>query len=192
MIIKSIALALSFFVLSVGTVQAKHKHLKPASVPQCFIICPTVQVAKVKKSAVRYVGRKFIRKASQRKQEARQLIYGGGGVVTTARQYIGSGPVFGRRSLWCATFTNYVLARAGYHGTGSNMASSFARYGHRISGPQIGAIAVMSRGRRGGHVGIVSGIDSHGNPILISGNYRNRVVEHSYSARRIYAYVMPI
>ncbi|HEX7790895.1 MAG TPA: TIGR02594 family protein, partial [Afipia sp.] len=76
-------------------------------------------------------------------------------------------------------------------GTGSDMARSFAGYGQRISGPQVGTIAVMSRGRRGGHVGIVSGIDAKGNPIVISGNHGHRVAEASYARGRIYAYVMP-
>ena len=86
---------------------------------------------------------------------------------------------------------NMVLERSGHHGTGSDMASSFAGFGQRVSGPQVGAIAVMSRGRRGGHVGIVSGIDANGNPIVISGNFRNRVAEATISRGRIYAYVMP-
>ena len=86
---------------------------------------------------------------------------------------------------------NLVLKRTGRPGTGSNMARSFASYGHRVPGPQIGAIAVMSRGRRGGHVGIVSGIDPHGNPIIISGNHGRRVAESVYPRGRIYAYVMP-
>ncbi len=70
------------------------------------------------------------------------------------------------------------------------MASSFAHYGHRISGPQVGAIAVMGR-RGGGHVGVVSGIDPHGNPIIVSGNHGHRVAESVYPRRRIYAYVLP-
>jgi uncharacterized protein (TIGR02594 family) len=85
---------------------------------------------------------------------------------------------------------NLVLERSGHHGTGSDMASSFAHYGQRVSGPQIGAIAVMGR-RGGGHVGVVSGIDANGNPIVVSGNYRNRVAEAPYPRGRIYAYVMP-
>jgi uncharacterized protein (TIGR02594 family) len=110
-------------------------------------------------------------------------------VVAEARRYIGGNPT-SRASLWCARFMNMVLQRSGYRGTGSDMASSFASYGRRVSGPQIGAIAVMAR-RGGGHVGIVSGIDAAGNPILVSGNYRNRVAEAPYPRRRIYAYVMP-
>ncbi|UPK26310.1 TIGR02594 family protein [Bradyrhizobium sp. 195] len=115
---------------------------------------------------------------------------GGSGLVSEARRYVGSNPT-GRGSLWCARFMNMVLQHTGHQGTGSDMASSFARYGTRVSGPQVGAIAVMSRGRRGGHVGIITGIDAQGNPIMISGNNGNRVREAPVSRGRIYAYVMP-
>jgi hypothetical protein len=49
----------------------------------------------------------------------------------------------------------------------------------------------MSRGRGGGHVGIITGVDASGNPIMISGNNGNRVREAPVSRGRIYAYVMP-
>jgi uncharacterized protein (TIGR02594 family) len=114
------------------------------------------------------------------------ISFGGGGVVAEARRYIGTNPT-GRARLWCATFMNMVLERSGHRGTGSNLAWSFARYGQRVSGPQVGAIAVM-----GHHVGVVSGIDSRGNPILISGNYQRRVAEAVYPRGRIAAYVMPM
>jgi uncharacterized protein (TIGR02594 family) len=111
-------------------------------------------------------------------------------VVAEARKYLGGNPT-GRGSLWCARFMNMVLQHSGYRGTGSDMANSFAKYGQRVSGPQVGAIAVMTRGRRGGHVGIITGIDAKGNPIMISGNNGNRVREAPVSRGRIYAYVMP-
>jgi uncharacterized protein (TIGR02594 family) len=114
---------------------------------------------------------------------------GGSGLVSEARRYIGGNPT-GRGSLWCARFMNMVLQHTGHQGTGSDMASSFARYGTRVSGPQVGAIAVMGR-RGGGHVGIITGIDAQGNPIMISGNNGNRVREAPISRGRIYAYVMP-
>jgi uncharacterized protein (TIGR02594 family) len=114
----------------------------------------------------------------------------GSGLVADARRYLGGNPT-GRGSLWCARFMNMVLQHNGYRGTGSDMASSFAHYGTRISGPQVGAIAVMSRGRGGGHVGIITGVDASGNPIMISGNNGNRVREAPVSRGRIYAYVMP-
>jgi uncharacterized protein (TIGR02594 family) len=110
--------------------------------------------------------------------------------VTEARRWIGSNPTR-RNSLWCATFMNFVLERSGYSGTGSDAARSFASYGQRISGPQVGAIAVMTRGKNGGHVGIVSGFDASGNPIVISGNHGHRVAEAVYPRGRIYAYVLP-
>lgn len=114
---------------------------------------------------------------------------GSSGIVSEARRYLGGNPT-GRGSLWCARFMNLVLQHSGYKGTGSDMANSFAHYGQRISGPQVGAIAVMGR-RGGGHVGIITGIDAKGNPIMISGNNGNRVREAPISRGRIYAYVMP-
>jgi uncharacterized protein (TIGR02594 family) len=115
--------------------------------------------------------------------------FGSSNVVAEARRYIGSNPT-DRGSLWCARFMNMVLQHSGYRGTGSDLARSFASYGQRLSGPQVGAIAVMGR-RGGGHVGIISSIDAQGNPIMISGNNGNRVREAPISRSRIYAYVMP-
>jgi uncharacterized protein (TIGR02594 family) len=115
--------------------------------------------------------------------------FGSSNVVAEARRYLGGNPT-GRGRLWCARFMNMVLERTGLHGTGSDLARSFASYGQRVSGPHIGAIAVMGR-RGGGHVGVVSGIDAGGNPIVVSGNNGNRVRETPVSRGRIYAYVMP-
>ena len=115
---------------------------------------------------------------------------GGGAyaMVAEARRYLGTNPT-GRKDLWCGAFVDLVLKRLGYKG-GGNLASAYARYGKRIPGPQIGAIAVMTR-QGGGHVGIVSGFDSKGRPIIISGNYRRTVFESVYPGGRIYAYVIP-
>jgi uncharacterized protein (TIGR02594 family) len=116
--------------------------------------------------------------------------FGSSSLVAQARSYLGTNPT-GMGALWCARFMNMVLEKSGRRGTGSNMAKSFASYGRRVSGPQVGAIAVMSRGRGGGHVGIVSGVDRSGNPIIISGNHNRKVGESVYPRGRIYAYVMP-
>ncbi len=111
-------------------------------------------------------------------------------LVSEARKYMGTNPT-SRSRLWCATFMNMVLAKVGYSGTNSDAAKSFAQYGSRISEPRIGAIAVLTRGRTGGHVGVVSGVDSQGNPIIISGNHGKRVGEAIYPRSRVIAYVMP-
>ena len=122
-------------------------------------------------------------------QPATVIGFGGSDVVAEARRYIGGNPT-GRSSLWCARFMNLVLERTGHGGSGSNLARSFASYGRRVSGPQVGAIAVIGR-RGGGHVGVVSGIDAAGNPIIISGNHGRRVAEARYARGRVFAYVMP-
>jgi uncharacterized protein (TIGR02594 family) len=114
----------------------------------------------------------------------------GSPVVAEARRWIGTNPT-GHAALWCAHFMNFVLERSGHAGSGSGLARSFASYGQRMSGPQVGAIAVMSRGRHGGHVGVVSGVNAKGDPIIISGNYGRRVAEAVFSRGRVYAYVMP-
>jgi len=117
--------------------------------------------------------------------------YGGAtsnGLVSEARKYIGTNPT-GRGSLWCGAFMDLVLKRTGHAG-GGNLASAYARYGTRVSGPQVGAIAVIGR-RGGGHVGVVSGVDPNGNPIVVSGNHNHTVAESVYPAGRVSAYVLP-
>lgn len=117
--------------------------------------------------------------------------YGGAtsnALVLEARRYIGTNPT-GRRSLWCGAFMDMVLKRTGHKG-GGNLALGYSHYGHHVSGPQVGAIAVMGR-RGGGHVGVVSGVDANGNPIIVSGNHNHTVAESVYPRSRISAYVMP-
>jgi uncharacterized protein (TIGR02594 family) len=105
-------------------------------------------------------------------------------LVSEARSYIGTNPT-GRGSQWCGAFLDLVLKKTGHAG-GGNLARGYARYGTRISGPQVGAIAVMNH-----HVGVVSGIDANGNPIIVSGNHNRTVAESVYPRGRIAAYVLP-
>jgi uncharacterized protein (TIGR02594 family) len=117
-------------------------------------------------------------------------LFGPPALVVEARKYIGTNPT-GRKKLWCATFMNFVLRKVGYEGTHSDAAKSFVSYGRRIAKPQVGAIAVLTRGKHGGHVGIVSGIDPDGNPVIISGNHNRRVGVSVYPRSRVIAYVLP-
>lgn len=105
-------------------------------------------------------------------------------LVSEARRYMGTNPT-GRGRAWCGAFMDLVLKKTGHAG-GGNLARAYARYGTRVSGPQVGAIAVMNH-----HVGVVSGIDPNGNPILVSGNHNRTVAESVYPRGRIMAYVMP-
>jgi len=135
--------------------------------------------------------RRSLADARARAQSHSNSAYGGAtsnSLVSEARKYIGTNPT-GRGSLWCGAFMDLVLKRTGHAG-GGNLASAYARYGTRVSGPQVGAIAVMGR-RGGGHVGVVSGVDPNGNPIIVSGNHNHTVAESVYPAGRISAYVLP-
>ena len=105
-------------------------------------------------------------------------------LVSEARKYLGTNPT-GRGRQWCGAFMDLVLKKTGHAG-GGNLAIAYARYGTRVSGPQVGAIAVMNH-----HVGVVSGIDANGNPIIVSGNHNNTVAESVYPRSRIAAYVEP-
>jgi uncharacterized protein (TIGR02594 family) len=138
-----------------------------------------------------HASRRVAKQASQAQASANTGILpsiGGSDLVAEARRYLGGNPT-GRNSLWCGAFMDMVLKKTGHKG-GGNLARGYASYGHRVSGPQVGAIAVMGR-RGGGHVGVVSGVDASGNPIIISGNHNDKVAESTYPRGRIIAYVMP-
>ena len=114
--------------------------------------------------------------------------FSGNALVADARRYLGTNPT-DRRTLWCGAFMDKILRDTGHRG-GGNLAKGYLNYGRRVSGPQVGAIAVMGR-RGGGHVGVVSGVDPNGNPIIVSGNHNRTVAESVYPRSRIIAYVEP-
>ena len=93
--------------------------------------------------------------------------------------------------LWCADFINIIQRRTGHPTTNSRAAKSFLDYGKRIDQPRVGAIVVLTRGKNGGHVGIVRGTDGAGNIIVISGNHGNKVWESMYPKNRVLGYVIP-
>jgi uncharacterized protein (TIGR02594 family) len=115
-------------------------------------------------------------------------VFNGAALVAEARRYLGTNPTK-RATLWCGAFLDMVLRRTGHRG-GGNLALGYARYGKRIPGPKVGAIVVLRR-NGGGHVGIVTGVDSNGNPIVISGNHNHRVAVATYPRSRVVAYVVP-
>lgn len=167
------------------------QHQQRAQAPHAKKIKITQRVLKVHAKARHAREERAMRLVSTPIAEApKRPMLGWPALVSEARKYMGTNPT-ARSRLWCATFMNMVLAKVGYSGTNSDAAKSFAQYGRRISQPQVGAIAVLTRGRTGGHVGVVSGVDSQGNPIIISGNHGKRVGEATYPSSRVIAYVMP-
>lgn len=140
---------------------------------------PKKQVAHVKKPT----------KQAQKKPDTKPIEQAGDtSLLAKARAYLGTNPT-GRGSLWCAAFMAMIAPRAARRVKNPNWARDWAALPHVP--PQVGAIAVLSRGR-GGHVGVVSGFDGRGNPKVISGNHNNVVGEGVYPKSRVIAYVSPL
>lgn len=79
---------------------------------------------------------------------------------------------------WCAAFANSVLASEGFPINNSPLsAQSFLNYGQAVTGaPQIGDVAVFTpKNTNISHVGVVSGFDANGNPMVLQGNSGNTV-----------------
>lgn len=107
-------------------------------------------------------------------------------LVRKARAYIGmtAGQVGVRRDLWCSAFMRKI---AGTPRGVDDRAISWNSQPHVPA--QVGVIIIV-RSRRI-HVGVVSGFDKGGNPIVVSGNHSNRVAETVYAKARVIAYVAP-
>lgn len=90
-------------------------------------------------------------------------------------------------SMWCGC---WLARKLGLNDRGLWVARNWAYIGTKLSGPEVGAVAVMTRGG-GGHVGIIQGVEPNGNLIILSGNHNNRVDVGSYSRHRVIAYRMP-
>jgi uncharacterized protein (TIGR02594 family) len=126
--------------------------------------------------------------------EAAAQIPGSAGVLLEALHWRGrTAKEIGLPSqLWCADFMNFVLSHAGGRGTKSRAARSFLQYGTTLDGPRVGAIVIFQRGGpNSGHVGVVRGTDGEGNPIVVSGNHGNTVMQATYPKAKVIAYVMP-
>lgn len=120
-------------------------------------------------------------------------VFSSNALVTRARAYVGktAGELGLRRSLWCGAFMAFVAPAAAAHVPNPQVAKNWRAAGRRIAGPQVGAIAVLDGAGGHGHVGVVSGVTAKGDPIIISGNYNNRVAEAPYPRSKVIAYVEP-
>src|SRR5690606_417247 len=78
-----------------------------------------------------------------------------------------------RPRAWCGWWMRHHLGVAARRG---NLARWWAGYGSKASGPAVGVIVVWARGRRGGHVGIITGRTEAG-WLVTSGNDGGRVRE---------------
>src|SRR5258708_3628989 len=116
----------------------------------------------------------------------------------TIRQYLRTGGVGmdPATTAWCAAFVNSSLAQEGVKGSGSQVATSFARRGEPATGAiQRGDVLVKMRGHRpgetGGHVGMATGRTRQGPSgteyEMIQGNMSHQVKRSWESARSVVA-----
>lgn len=89
---------------------------------------------------------------------------------------------------WCGWWMRRHLGVANPAG---NQARWWARYGRPAHGPHVGAIVVWARGRRHGHVGIITGRTADGQWIVRSGNDGHRVRERPRSVAGAIAFRWP-
>lgn len=91
---------------------------------------------------------------------------------------------------WCALFIDSCLSRAGQKPLDTLYALDYAKYGLKLPGPAVGAIASMVR-TGGGHVVIVIGRDKAGNLACVGGNQSDAVNVRSFPPDRIHSYNWP-
>lgn len=152
---------------------------------------PTVRKTR-KVAQVRRRVDKSAHTVAAKKSTSAEVVGADTSLVAKARSYLGTNPT-GRRSLWCAAFMALIAPRAARRVKNPNMARDWAALPHVEA--QVGAIVVLTRpggGPGGGHVGVVSGFDGHGNPKVVSGNHNHVVGEGVYPKGRVIAYVAPL
>lgn len=95
---------------------------------------------------------------------------------------------------WCSSFVNWCVTMAGLEGTDSAAAISWARWGYRLPGPKIGAIAVVPRNDpnnpNAAHVGFVNDYTPHV-VYLLAGNQGNRVSVRAFPRSVVRHYRCP-
>lgn len=89
---------------------------------------------------------------------------------------------------WCGWWMRHYL---GVKNPAGNLARWWAGYGAKASGPAVGTIVVWARGRRSGHVGIITGQAGNGQWVVKSGNDGNAVRERVRSVSGAIAFRWP-
>jgi hypothetical protein len=97
----------------------------------------------------------------------------------------------GRVANWIKPRAWWMRRHPGVANPAGNRARWWAGYGRPAHGPHVGAIVVWARGRRHGHVGIITGPVADGRWIVKSGNDGYRVRERPRSVANAIAFRWP-
>lgn len=90
---------------------------------------------------------------------------------------------------WCSAFVNWCVEKAGYAGTDSAWARTWANWNKTIDTPRRGCIAVFTRGS-GGHVGFYVG-ETDTEVEVLGGNQNDSVCTSKYPKSRLISYQVP-
>ncbi len=144
--------------------------------PDCNVTMPCTtmagQVVQVQRKSAGYAGAPGSKREQARLARGRDLERRLPIGAALGRGETPSGFIRGR--LVCARNVNAALAARGIPGTGSALAKSFLSWGRGSSVPVKDAVAVFSRGRRGGHVAIVHEVKSDGTVIYLNPSSRRQ------------------
>ncbi len=114
----------------------------------------------------------------------------GGDVLAEAARWLGSGNMTGMAGPWCADAVSFWLRRTGHRPLASRLVASALDYGPRLTGPRVGALAVIRTWRgSAGHIGVVAGVEPDGAIRLVSGNWGRRVAEAIVARNSVVAFV---
>lgn len=93
---------------------------------------------------------------------------------------------------WCSAFVNWCMTQAGFQGTNSAQAISWAKWagGQKFDKPCYGSIVVFSYGGGKGHVGFLVGM-KEGRLAVLGGNQSNSVKVSTFSLGKVMGFVLP-
>lgn len=86
---------------------------------------------------------------------------------------------------WCASFVSAVLELDGNVSARSAWARAYLSWGIELPVHALGAIAVLERGPKSGHVAFIAGRDSTNKIVLLGGNQSDMVRHSSFPTSRI-------
>ncbi len=92
---------------------------------------------------------------------------------------------------WCASFVSAVLELDGKQSARSAWARSYLNWGFPIHGPAVGAIAVLERGPKAGHVAFVVGRSGMDEILLLGGNQSDMVKISAFDMQRVIGFRWP-
>lgn len=92
---------------------------------------------------------------------------------------------------WCAAFVSAVLEKSDIVSARTGWARGYSKWGDKLHGPAIGAVAVLSRGPKFGHVGFVVGRTKEGLLLLLGGNQGDTVSIAAFDPSRVLSYRWP-